>query len=68
MKNIEGAFGQIGDAVNWKNGLLIETTEKKGFAIHGFEDQAAMQETAHHRGHIIKETAITHDNEWVYSI
>ena len=68
MKNIEGAFGQIGDAVDWVHGRLFKTTQKEGYSIHGFEDYEEMEIVAKQRGHEIKDTAITTSGDWVYSI
>ena len=67
MKNIEGAFGQIGDAVEYKNGILSKTTLKEGCAIHGFRDYAELETVAEQRGHKVVDTTITSSNEWVYS-
>lgn len=68
MKNIEGAFGQIGNSTDWVNGRLFKTTKKEEAAIHGFDDCEAMEVVADQRGHKIKDTAITTRGEWVYSI
>lgn len=67
MRNIEAAFGQIGDATSWKNGMLASTTKKPEFAITGFYDFEEMAETANARGHKMRETARTTTGEWVYS-
>ena len=67
MKNIEGAFGCIGDSVAWVNGMLFKTTKKEGYQINGFEDQEEMQAIASQRGHKIQDAAQATSGEWVYS-
>ncbi len=67
MKNIEGAFGDIGDSVDWVNGMLFKTTKKEGYQINGFEDQEEMQAIAEQRGHKIQSVAQATSGEWVYS-
>jgi hypothetical protein len=67
MKNIEGAFGNIGHAKKWVNGMLFKTTKKEGFQIHGFDDQAKLQLVASQRDHAVKEVAQATNGEWVYT-
>lgn len=67
MKNIEGAFGNIGNSVDWVNGLLFKTTKKEGYAIHGFDGQAELQLVAEQRGHKVDEVFQATNGEWLYT-
>lgn len=67
MKNIEAAFGNIGDLVSCKHGKIERTTFKEGFQITGFESLDELHVVADQRGHIIDETAMTISGEWVYT-
>lgn len=68
MGTIYGAFGDIGEAKEWVNGLLFKTTKKVGHEIHGYSTQSEMFDDANIRGHIIKESARATNGEWVYSM
>lgn len=67
MKNIQGLQGSIGDAVSFNYKGLSETTLKSEFAIHGFDSLEELETVAEQRGHAVKETTMTSQNEWVYN-